>query len=200
MFQTTVPAAQPSRKPNWLLVLAAAAAVVALFYIGLQVRALTRLLANPRAQSPASTAILPGTSDVPVTRPWLGISDIGPLPLTSPNQVLSVILQNYGSTPAVDVRLSGNLEVNGSPADSKANSIERRLGDVFPGAVSKTLLVLPLPHGSVAPIYRGQLQSRVRLTITYKDVADHAHSTQACYIVQLSTRGMEACGERNTIN
>ena len=200
LFQSAVPPTpEPSRIPNWLVVLAAIAALVALFYIGLQVRALTRLLANPRQQSPASTA-LPGTSDVPAARPWLGISDIGPLPVTSPNQVLSVILQNYGSTPALDVRLNGTLEVDGLPAAGKTNATERHLGDVFPGAVSKTLFALPIPQGSVAPIYRGQLQSQVRLTITYKDVADHTHSTQACYLVRLSTHTMEACGERNAIN
>jgi len=186
---------------NWIVAVGLVLVALTLSYMSLQLREQRQVLSEQLQQLLRATQ----ESRQLEQRPWVGIADAVPQPLTATGGTFNITLQNFGKTPAIDVHASGYVVLQDSPEISLSNEetahpVQLSAGSLSPGAVQKSAVEFRIPLASVAALYRNQVYAVLHVSVTYKDVFQAAHTTQSCFYWQPNLRGAQACEGHNTVN
>ena len=191
----------PAKLPIRILGLGILAILVAVIYLNWQFRRESYALSDLSTSTSKLASALSADQKLE-QRPWVNIVDMSPQPLAVAPGAFNVFLQNSGKTAALDVKISGTAQLTGTdiPANQAVAPVKRDAGSLFAGSQFKTVLDFRPSPAVLAQLYRGRGHLEIHVDVSYKDVLQASHVSQACWSWQPAFRQMEACPSSGSIN
>ncbi len=185
----------------WIIGIGVFTMLMGLLYLNWQLRRQSHAL-NDLSNSTSKLASALSDNRKLEQRPWVNIADVVPRPLAVASGAFNVALQNSGKTAALDVKISATAQLTGSDVSERQalTPVSRDAGSLFAGSQFRTVLDFRPSQEVLAQLYRGRGHLEIHIDVTYKDVFQDPHVSQACWSWQPAFRQMEACPGYGSVN